>query len=795
VPFFSKAFKWILAVLVLTAAGLIVCLQSMDDKETSGTMIYYHGDPLGQLGKSWSPEQLRQIHDRGKSQFKLNEHISRTIRLDELDDIKTIVPGKIDNAGSRPVDISRGVVQYLSNCSAWGTNVPCVMWRFDGLDINKDRNFGGIEVQINDRRSGEHSFQISFLSKTATVPLVPQQTMKYIILPDMTSHLNKGGVFNRDSLVLVFPDVEQKDDLNLVSITILSKISAYKDASSGKTHEVLNQETRPVFYQWTDGEVAFSVDLPGRKPMLKFGNGLLSNSQPITFSVIVESKGNKKEVFNKKLSIDDSWIDNSIDLSVWRKSGVRIIFRAKSQSATVALWSSPRIVEAGSRGKFFCVYLVDALRPDFCEGFSTLRTRRINTPAIRSLAEGGALMNNALANAPLTKYSMPALFSGLYPYHTGVMTYQRVPDNIETLAETFRHRGFMTASFLLNGNAGTLRGLHQGFDYQFSLDRLSREARLLPKKNQEDIYMENPALNSAGAINEFLFDFLRTYQDEDTFLFIHLMDTHSPYFPDEEFLGGFNRLMTQKGLELPADRPALLQKLRVWARLLPKDRLPEDAMLELYTAAVQTADKRLGKFLDFLRAENMFERATIVFTADHGEHLNEHPEIGSFCHIPPMLLEVLRVPLIFYSPNIIPQGRTVSEPVQLADVMPTLLDLAGIPYDPAQFDGASLLPLMAGQENKFFENRPIVSQYNTLCSVFVDGIHSPDITSPDNVFIYNVEKDPKEHIPLSGKAAYKYLDLLVQSLAMIPVRNVPEVKTIINEQTTLEQLKQLGYIK
>lgn len=788
--------KWILIVLMAGGVGLIMILQSWNQEDNPGTKVFYEGDPLGQLGKSWNPEQIRQITTKGRSFFKINKHISHTIRMDDFTDVDMISPGEMGQAGGRTLDISQGSMEYPSDSSPLCEKSRCLVWRFQGLDLAKDLDFGGIEVHVNDRRREEHKFHVSFLSRTATIPLVPQQSMKYIILPDMTARLDNDGYLNTNSLVLVFPDLKRQDDLDLVSVKIVSKTAAYRDAHLGKTYEILDQETRPVVYQWTDGEVAWNVDVPGSNPVLKFGIGLLPNSLPVTFSVTVESKGKKKKLFKKKIRKTNIWTDNFINLSAWGKSSVRIIFKAESKSSAVALWSSPRIVEANRRGRIFCIYLVDALRPDFCEGFSTFRGRNNSTPAIRNLAEGGVRFNNMLANAPLTKYSMPTLFTGLYPSHTGVITYQKVPDSILTLAEAFRHNGFMTASFLFNGNAGRLRGLHQGFDYLFSMNRLAREARRLAEKKPDgSIYVENPTLTSGGMINDFLFDFIRTYQEEDIFLYIHLMDTHAPYFPDEEFLDGFQHLISQKGLEVPVNRATLLKKLKAWNRLLPKDRMSEDALLELYREAAETADKYLQRFMDFLQAEDMEERTTIVFTADHGEHLNEHPDICLFSHTYPMLLEVLRVPLIIHLPGIVPSGRIVSEPAQLADVMPTLLDLAGITYDPSQFDGVSLLLLMAGQQHEFFEARPIVSQYGPFWSLFLNNIHSPDITRNNNVLLYNVDRDPREHVALLGEDAEKNLGFLAKSLSMLTIREVAKVETIINEEETLEQLRQLGYIQ
>lgn len=727
-------------------------------------------------------------------------------RLDTLAKLELLRQGTPASAGSRVLDLSLGTLSFPADGAPWGERDPCLVWQVENVDLASSRDFGGIAVWVNDHRSGEHNFHISFLSRTATVPLVPEQSMKYIIEPDMSARPDNDSELPADSLTLVFPDLKEKNDVELVSVEILSKIANYRSSSSGHGYESLHDENRPVFYQWTDGAAAWSVTIPEAKSTLNFGTGLLPNSSPIDFSVSVERDDSRKELFRETISTQDTWIDHVIDLGDLRGEKARLVFTAESTSSAVALWSSPRIAQAERRGKFVCVYLVDALRPDFCEGFGTFRGVTNSTPAIQSLAERAVRFTNALANAPLTKYSMPTLFSGLYPSHTGIMTYQRVPNEIWTLAEAFQQNGFLTASFLFNPNSGRLRGLHQGFDHLFSPERLLEEAKRQAAQDGKEPSLNLLAASSASIINETLFNFIRAHRHEDMFLFVHLMDPHSPYLPDEEFLDGFKTYMSTRGMKFPPDREALLEELRNWARLPPADRLPDEALLELYRGAVETADKHLRRFLQFLETEDMLKGSTFVLTADHGEHLNEHPEIGAFKHMHPMLLEVLRIPLIIKpSGNYIDSiaGRSVSEPVQLADLMPTLLDLTGIGYDPARFDGASLLALMAGRQDEYFAMRPIISQSRPYWSVFLRDIHTPDITAShaqyrrifgSGIQVYDVDLDPREHNALKGPAAQKLIDELVESLSLTPRRVVSGAETIVNDEETLKQLKALGYI-
>ena len=121
------------------------------------------------------------------------------------------------------------------------------------------------------------------------------------------------------------------------------------------------------------------------------------------------------------------------------------------------------------------------------------------------------------------------------------------------------------------------------------------------------------------------------------FAWVHLYDPHDPYDPPEPFRTRF------------ADEP--------------------------YAGEIAFADARLGDALDELRARGLLANTLVVVTADHGESLGEHQERthGLFAYD-----ATLRVPLIVWAPSAI-RPATLGGPAQLVDVMPTVLDLVGVP--------------------------------------------------------------------------------------------------------------------
>jgi len=111
---------------------------------------------------------------------------------------------------------------------------------------------------------------------------------------------------------------------------------------------------------------------------------------------------------------------------------------------------------------------------------------------------------------------------------------------------------------------------------------------------------------------------------------------------------------------------------------------------------VRYADDQLAAFLEDLEALGVGDRTLVIVTADHGEAFGEH---GYFEHTRDSHDETTRVPLVMRLPGAIPAGRRIAEPVSLADIVPTVLDLVGQPPLPAT-DGMSLLPLMSGAADR-----------------------------------------------------------------------------------------------
>ena len=131
----------------------------------------------------------------------------------------------------------------------------------------------------------------------------------------------------------------------------------------------------------------------------------------------------------------------------------------------------------------------------------------------------------------------------------------------------------------------------------------------------------------------------------------------------------------------------------------------------LYDGEIRNNDEKLRAFFDRMKAEGLFDDTLFIFTADHGEYLGEH---GYFAHNPPGYVQNTGVPLILYHKQKIPQQLRVEDPVQLMDIMPTILDFAGVDTSGMTMQGDSLVGLLEGRNPDYWKSRVVASEEVTM---------------------------------------------------------------------------------
>jgi arylsulfatase A-like enzyme len=269
----------------------------------------------------------------------------------------------------------------------------------------------------------------------------------------------------------------------------------------------------------------------------------------------------------------------------------------------------------------------------------------ISTPNIDRLARDGVLFEQTATAAPLTLPAHASLFTGRFPFGHGVRDNAGfVLDPRETtLAEILKLRGYQTGAFVGSYVLASDRGLSQGFD-TYRDDFNAPHQRNIP----------GGLRRRADQVADAAMSWLEQAGSSRFFAWMHFYDAHAPYQPLEPY----NTLY--------ATRP--------------------------YDGEIAFMDAQVGRILAFLGQHGLLDRTIVVIIGDHGEGLGDHKETahGVFVYE-----SVIRVPFIIRAPFEGLRARIVDDVTRSVDMMPTLLDLMGVPST-ASIDGSSLVPLMTG---------------------------------------------------------------------------------------------------
>jgi choline-sulfatase len=279
---------------------------------------------------------------------------------------------------------------------------------------------------------------------------------------------------------------------------------------------------------------------------------------------------------------------------------------------------------------------IDTLRADHLPIYGYTRVR---TPNIDALAADSTVFEHAYSHTPQTLPAHTSILSGQLPFEHGVR------DNIGFtvkkdqwfLQRALHDNGWPTGGFVSAYVLRKATGIDQGFDtFDSDLPAASPEASI--GQVQRD-----GALTLAAA--EKWLDGRGTGR---FFLFLHFYEPHKPYAPPDRY----------------------------------REFMP-------YDGEIAYADELVGRLLNRLRGTDLYDRATIVLLADHGEGLGDHgeQEHGMFLY-----QETTHVPMMLKLPGQ-HATRRVFFPVQHIDVAPTLLDLVGIQKPPA-LHGRSLKSIL-----------------------------------------------------------------------------------------------------
>jgi arylsulfatase A-like enzyme len=124
------------------------------------------------------------------------------------------------------------------------------------------------------------------------------------------------------------------------------------------------------------------------------------------------------------------------------------------------------------------------------------------------------------------------------------------------------------------------------------------------------------------------------------------------------------------------------------------------AELSGYYAAITAMDANIGRILDALERGGRRNDTLVLFTSDNGMNMGHHGLYGKGNATFPMNMydTSVKVPMLASMPGLTPQGCVNDELLSHYDLMPTLLDLAGLPTpNAASLPGRSFAGLLRGE--------------------------------------------------------------------------------------------------
>jgi len=416
---------------------------------------------------------------------------------------------------------------------------------------------------------------------------------------------------------------------------------------------------------------------------------------------------------------------------------------------------------------------------------------RATTPYLSEIARESVVFENVYAQASGTMLSVFSYFTSRYPVFGEDVTITRdtllkIPPEMTTLAEVMARRYDHLLGFTCNTWLKRELGHNQGFtEYHHLWDMPEPLRREADRRGPADVLMIPAALQ-----------WMEERGDEDFFIYLHFMVPHSPYRPPEPFFGRFiegscdPRIGSNdylQGLQGTQPEPAVAHNIEA-----------------LYDASLSFVDYALGAMIRKMKEAGTWDDTLFILMSDHGEAFWEHGHHG---HGGIAYDEVVRVPLMMRIPGV-PElaGRRIADTVELVDLMPTLMQLQGVPRDTLQLAGRSLVPLLAGVEpgttgaprNVFTQtNRrvpPIYAWYeDDLKLLWEEGAGTTEL--------YDLAADPGEQVDLVAaggheEAAARLLADLQAFLALGGAHGAvaESLPADTLDEASKRRLRSLGYI-
>ena len=374
----------------------------------------------------------------------------------------------------------------------------------------------------------------------------------------------------------------------------------------------------------------------------------------------------------------------------------------KRLAVLIAVILSLEAVPAAGRPNILLI-MIDDLSTDL----SIYGNEQVVSPNFERLAARSVRFDRAHSQFPSCNPSRTSMLTGLRPDSSGILDnkvfFRTLLPDIVTLPEFFRQKGYfaMNIGKIFHGVGNKAWDDPKAWDLSLKPGgtKIGRTgegrnvtggqigwARWLAARGTDADQPDGQVALAAVEALEQLHGSQRPF-----FLAVGFHRPHSPFIAPERYfdLYKLSRLELRRPpsvrsqevpLAIPGPNDEILRKLKKRARR---------ELMRSYYACVSFIDQQLGLILDTLDRLDGWRDTIVIVTSDHGFHLGEHDWWGKNTLFEPSG----HIPLLIYAPQIEPRRKRSPRPVELLDLYPTLVELAGW-KPPDHLEGRSLVRLI-----------------------------------------------------------------------------------------------------
>jgi hypothetical protein len=547
-----------------------------------------------------------------------------------------------------------------------------------------------LQVSLNEEVSGEHAAKLLSPNLSFSLYVPPSETMPQELRVKVYNEAQTGSIKASLSTqvlgqlplvagwqVVSFPlkSVEAGENLFQLSITATKGAVAWVHAAESGAKEIspkdllMKTQEKSALRIAPNGSLSFFIMPPSTAELF---SSLRSADQDCTISIRAQ-KDNEAEKELTTVSINSQqWQESRVALDNFADVATRLTISAK-QCKSEVYWGEPQLVVAGEEAKPVIAtpvkrvifWVIDTQRADSYDFYNP--TTRVATPNFSKLAKKATLFEDCYSTGNESQASGASLHTSTYPaVHKVFQEKNKLPLSLTTFAEALSAAGFITAGYSANGYISSSWQFTQGFGEFISL--------LHEQKPDDGRYIWGLGKK-----------FLEQHPNDKVLLYMHTAEPHVPYKANKGLIDHYEKNYTGRypyavsGNETGAIRGGkliLTEAERVHVRAL-------------YDNEVEQNDVYFGEVFNDLEKSDLLRDSILIVTADHGEDMFEHGEkrIG---HGRSLFQAVLWIPLIVYAPGLYPEGKRVSVGVEHVDILPSILEAAGVPL-PEGAQGESLL--------------------------------------------------------------------------------------------------------